>query len=62
MVEMFHAGTPNYHAAAEFTIILRAKILSAAFVFRPVKGVNADLPPQGLIYITVANLTASLKA
>lgn len=26
------------------------------------RGVNADLPPQWLIYITVANLTASLKA
>lgn len=25
------------------------------------RGVNADLPPQWLIYITVANLTASLK-
>jgi predicted enzyme related to lactoylglutathione lyase len=26
------------------------------------RGENADLPPQWLIYITVANLTASLKA
>lgn len=26
------------------------------------RGMNADLPPQWLIYITVPNLTASLKA